>query len=232
MAFIDATGLHQMTRFIGTAEFWLPGNGRCDGPSLQRLRGPGRDHRWWKLWRSRMTNSTVFALPDVLAAEETPLWIWPIWMVLWGGFAWLIIRRFRRWRRSRPAVHAQPPDSSWLRRPAPGQIWWTEVPFSDGTGSKVRPCLVVRTHASLVEVLKITSQDKSNRWDHVAIPTANWDRHAWKDSWVDLSRTYFLADHAFRKPASDTCDAWVWDQVTRRHATGWVYEAMASHRVV
>ncbi|MEK8107708.1 hypothetical protein NKG94_26570 [Micromonospora sp. M12] len=30
------------------------------------------------------------------------------------------------------------------RQPAPGEIWWADVPYADGSGSKVRPCLVLR----------------------------------------------------------------------------------------
>jgi hypothetical protein len=139
------------------------------------------------------------------------------------GLCWLAGRIYSRQRESRPSLHARPLDDSWLQRPTPGEIWWADVPFADGTGTKVRPCLVVRTHPNSVEVLKITSQDKSSRWDHVSIPTADWDRRAKKDSWIDLSRTYSVTDYAFRNRAADTCHEWVWDQVTSRHETGWVY---------
>jgi PemK-like, MazF-like toxin of type II toxin-antitoxin system len=176
-----------------------------------------------------MISPTLVVLSGAMAADDTPLWAWPMWLILWGGLAWLLVRRWRG-RRPRPAVHAEPPDPSWFTRPAPGQIWWAEVPFADGTGSKVRPCLVVRTHADYTEVLKITSQDKSHRWDHVPIPTEGWDRNAWKESWVDLSGTYALADSAFRRHAASSCDGWTWAQVTRRHATGWVYTAEQAGR--
>ncbi len=98
------------------------------------------------------------------------------------------------------------------------------MPYSDGTGSKVRPCLVVRTHPSGVEVLKITSQDKSDRSDHLSIPTAGWDPHATKDSWLDLSETHFVPDHDFERRAASTCDSRTWKRVTRSQSTGFVYE--------
>ncbi|GAA3822740.1 hypothetical protein GCM10022226_49000 [Sphaerisporangium flaviroseum] len=123
-----------------------------------------------------------------------------------------------------PRVHARPPSGSPDSRPAPGQIWWADVPYSDGSGSKVRPCLVVRTHPGRVEVLKITSQDKSDRSEYLPIPTAGWDPHATKDSWLDLSETYFVDDGEFQRRAAAACDARTWKRVTRRQATGWVYE--------
>lgn len=143
------------------------------------------------------------------------------WIALAYGFA-----RFVRWilnfRPSQPQVHDAPPDPTWQSRPHPGDIWWADVPFSDGTGGKVRPCLVIRTHLRGVEVLKITSQDKSHRTSCVTIPTAHWDRRARKDSWLDLGASYFINDHDFRRHAG-TCDDWTWSLVRRRHRTGWVY---------
>lgn len=131
------------------------------------------------------------------------------WLGVWAG-------------KRRPSLHTGPPDSSWNSRPAPGQIWWAAVPFDDGSGSKVRPCLVVRSHGHGAEVLKITSQDKSHRHDCVPIPTAHWDRRARKDSWLDLSRTHFLHHQAFQRIAG-RCDTASWQGVMRQHRTGWVY---------
>jgi hypothetical protein len=144
-------------------------------------------------------------------------------IAIFVGLIWLAGLLYKRWRRLRPSLHARPPDASWLQRPTPGEIWWADVPFADRTGEKNRPCLVIRTHPNSVEVLKITSQDKSKRRDHIPMPTAEWDPRARKDSWIDLSRTYSVIDYAFRNRAASRCHAWVWNQVTSRHATGWVY---------
>jgi hypothetical protein len=160
----------------------------------------------------------AYIQPDMSSALQQFLGI-----AVFVGLGWLASRLYKNARRSRPSLRSRPLDDSWLQRPTPGEIWWADVPFADGTGSKVRPCLVVRTHSNFVEVLKITSQDKGNRWDHVRIPTADWDSRAKKDSWIDLSRTYSVADYAFGNRAVDTCNAWVWDQVTSHHAAGWVY---------
>ena len=83
--------------------------------------------------------------------------------------------------RSRPAHRPQPvpPAPHYFPRttaPAPGQVWFADVPFDEGEGSKVRPCLVMRTFAHHAEVLKITSVDKSHRREYVRMPVASWIR--------------------------------------------------------
>ncbi|GII80273.1 hypothetical protein Sru01_52550 [Sphaerisporangium rufum] len=124
-------------------------------------------------------------------------------------------RRPDRGRRPAPAPGRRPAAPP---RPAPREIWWADVPYSDGTGSKVRPCLVVRARAGGADVLKITSQDKSARDDHVPIPTRSWDPDAAKDSWLDLSETHFVGRRGFRERAAESCDARTWRQVTRHQA--------------
>jgi len=94
-------------------------------------------------------------------------------------------------------------------RPRPREIWWADVPFADGSDSKVRPCLVVRVHPRYVDVLRITSKDRSGRLDHVSIPTAAWDRRATQDSFLDLSRVVRLGDRAFVRRAG-TADPETW----------------------
>ncbi|MFG6194812.1 hypothetical protein [Nonomuraea sp. JJY05] len=125
---------------------------------------------------------------------------------------------------TRPSVHLQPPNASWRSRLHPGQICWASLHFADRSGWKIRPCLVIRTHEKGVEVLKITSQDKSHRHDCIQIPTASWDKRARKDSWLDLGESYFIWDQAIQRVAG-SCDAATWHHVTRRHRTGYVYVA-------
>ncbi|MFI2711892.1 type II toxin-antitoxin system PemK/MazF family toxin [Micromonospora sp. NPDC018662] len=99
-------------------------------------------------------------------------------------------------------------------RPRPGEIWWADVPYADGTGSKVRPCLVLRVDGRAAEVLKITSQDKSDRDDHVRIPTRTWDPDADHDSFLDVSEPIPVPLDAFADRAGD-CDPEVWRGVRR-----------------
>ncbi|MFG1672845.1 type II toxin-antitoxin system PemK/MazF family toxin [Micromonospora sp. NPDC049282] len=98
--------------------------------------------------------------------------------------------------------------------PRPGEIWWADVPYADGTGSKVRPCLVLRVDGADAEVLKITSQDKSDRDDHVAIPTRSWDADAEHDSWLDVSEPIPVPVADFADKAGD-CAPELWRQVRR-----------------
>jgi hypothetical protein len=91
------------------------------------------------------------------------------------------------------------------RRPYRGDLWWADVPFTDGSGGKVRPCLVLLRHADGIVVLKITSQDKSHRRDHVVIPTRAWDRRAGHDSYLNLGEPVVLAASAFKRRAG-ACD--------------------------
>jgi hypothetical protein len=133
-----------------------------------------------------------------------------------------IIWAYRRAASRRPLVLATPPDPSWLRRPQPGEIWWAHVHYDNGNESKHRPCLVIRTHAYHMEVLKITSQDKSHRWDHIEMPqTRAWDKRAKRNSYMDLSTPYQLYDSAFTHKAG-VVDQWTWNEVCERHSTGWV----------
>ncbi|MGV9806579.1 type II toxin-antitoxin system PemK/MazF family toxin [Micromonospora chersina] len=98
--------------------------------------------------------------------------------------------------------------------PRAGEIWWADVPYADGTGSKVRPCLVLRVDGRDADVLKITSQDKSDRDDHVPIPTRSWDPNAEHDSFLDISEPIPLPLTAFKDRAG-LCDQDLWQAVRR-----------------
>ena len=100
--------------------------------------------------------------------------------------------------------------AAWvLRRPGPrprrGEIWWADVPFTDGTGSKVRPCLVLLRRWRGTVVLKITSQDKSRRRDPITIPTRAWDPYARHDSYLNLGEPITVRARAFRRRVGE-CD--------------------------
>ena len=101
------------------------------------------------------------------------------------------------------------------RRPCRGDIWWADIPYADGSGSKVRPCLVLRRGLRGVTVLKITSQDKSRRRDHVTIPTRSWDPHARHDSYLNLGELFTVASDAFQRRAG-ACDPEVMREVRRK----------------
>ena len=91
------------------------------------------------------------------------------------------------------------------RRPYRGDLWWADVPYADGSGGKVRPCLVLLRRPDGVVVLKITSQDKSHRRDHVVVPTRSWDRRADHDSYLNLGEPILVPPAAFKRRAG-ACD--------------------------
>ncbi|WP_428961567.1 type II toxin-antitoxin system PemK/MazF family toxin [Micromonospora fluostatini] len=108
----------------------------------------------------------------------------------------------------RPRDTDRPPTGT----PRAGEIWWADVPFADGTGSKVRPCLVLGVDRRHADVLKITSRDRSDRDDHVPIPTRDWDPDAEHDSYLDLGESIRVTLDAFDTRAG-TCDPPLWRRI-------------------
>ena len=161
-------------------------------------------------------------------------WLLGALLVLGGVVAAVVARRRPAGRgtrprsaptsRTRPTGRTRPPTAPARPktgapaavRPRPGEIWWADVPYEDGSGSKVRPCLVLRTGRYGVEVLKITSQDKSSRTDHVRIPTQAWDPGADHDSYLDLTDPIRVAPAAFADRAG-TCESRLWREVQILH---------------
>lgn len=88
------------------------------------------------------------------------------------------------------------------RRPAPGEIWHAFVPFRDSDAGKERYCVVMRTRLRHVEVLKITSQDKDHRSDHIRIPNDGWDLRSGKAHWVEIGLPPLIV------PYTDFTDPW------------------------
>lgn len=128
-------------------------------------------------------------------------------------------------RRRRPAARRparqvtrppRRPSRPAAATPRPGEIWWVDVPYEDGTGSKVRPCLVLRTRRGGADVLKITSQHKDGRHDHIRLPTKRWDPRAARDSYLDVTTSIRVRAGAFKRRAG-TCDPAVWRGVARLH---------------
>jgi hypothetical protein len=105
------------------------------------------------------------------------------------------------------------------RHPQPGEIWWATVPFRETAGEKRRPCLVLRGDGQTFEVLKITSQDKNQRHDHVQIPTHTWDRHATANSFLDLSAPFQLSGRDFHRYAGPI-DPNTWHRVIQLYPVG------------
>ncbi|MBO3086241.1 hypothetical protein [Cellulomonas fengjieae] len=108
----------------------------------------------------------------------------------------LLRRRTPRPRRTAPRATV----------PQPGEVWFAEVPFQDGTGSKDRPVLVLSVGVRGCEVARFTSQDKGARHDHVRAPQGVPGLP--KASWLDLRPTT-LPRAAFRRRTGEPGDAFV-----------------------
>ncbi|MFI7546306.1 type II toxin-antitoxin system PemK/MazF family toxin [Actinoplanes sp. NPDC049599] len=113
----------------------------------------------------------------------TDWWLWTAGASVLIAAVWAIRRRVR------------------AGRPSSGDIWWADVPYARGQGSKLRPCLVLRRSRDGIVVLKITSQDKSHRRDHVLIPTRHWDQRASHDSYLNLGEPIVVRPAAFQRRA-------------------------------
>jgi hypothetical protein len=149
-----------------------------------------------------------------------------LWIALLATLAVVIVMVLRRQSAGRRPVPKRPPTKparpgrpgapTAKTGPQPGEIWWAEVPYEDGSGSKVRPCLVLRSQRGGFAVLKITSQDQSHRGDHVEIPTRPWDPDADHNSFLDLTDPIPVAAAAFENRAG-SLDPAMWRKVRTLH---------------
>ncbi|CAM3208885.1 type II toxin-antitoxin system PemK/MazF family toxin [Stackebrandtia soli] len=135
-------------------------------------------------------------------------------IVVVGAVGWLIWRR-RGASATRPRLVAKPVESLPEGAPRPGEIWWAEVPFEEGSGSKHRPCLVLGLYRDGFHVLKITSQQK-RRVGYIRIPTREWDPKADQDSYLDVTARLVIVGSYFDRKAGDI-DTRTWNVVERVH---------------
>lgn len=108
------------------------------------------------------------------------------------------------WRTLRPARQrgSRRPSTRRTTRTQPlvGDVWWADVPFEDGTGSKDRPCVVVETHGLRPVVLYVTSTDKAGRPGWLAMPRQGWSPKP-GTSWLRTDRRVALDPHRMRRYA-------------------------------
>ncbi|MEZ0091666.1 type II toxin-antitoxin system PemK/MazF family toxin [Streptacidiphilus sp. EB129] len=100
------------------------------------------------------------------------------------------------------------------RLPEPREIWWAEVPFEDGPGSKDRPCLVLRRGPRSATVLKITSKHHTELPGVLPLPPGTVGDRDKRASWLETeeSREVPLAD--FRRRVG-TVDGGLWARVQK-----------------
>jgi mRNA-degrading endonuclease toxin of MazEF toxin-antitoxin module len=98
--------------------------------------------------------------------------------------------------------------------PAPREIWWADVPFEDGPGSKDRPCLVLQVHARTATVVKITSKHHTERPGVLALPPGVVGDREGRTSWLETDELREVALGAFRRRVGPV-DANTWARTER-----------------
>ncbi|MGI5482572.1 type II toxin-antitoxin system PemK/MazF family toxin [Streptomyces lavendofoliae] len=118
-------------------------------------------------------------------------------------------------RGSRPEGRTRPParpGRAPKARPMAGEIWWADVPYEDGPGSKDRPCLVLAVRGDTALVAKITSRYRDERPGVIALrPDAVGDARG-RPSFLETDELRDVPLGRFRRRASRV-DPLVWDKV-------------------
>jgi mRNA-degrading endonuclease toxin of MazEF toxin-antitoxin module len=133
-------------------------------------------------------------------------------LLVLGGFGYYGLRR----QQSAPAPVPVPrrSDRAVGDGPAPREIWWAEVPFEDGPGSKDRPCLVLRVHGRTATVVKITSKHHAERPGVLALPPGSVGDREGRTSWLETDELREVALAAFRRRVGPV-DAQTWARTER-----------------
>ncbi|MFB7589561.1 type II toxin-antitoxin system PemK/MazF family toxin [Streptomyces sp. NPDC056169] len=120
--------------------------------------------------------------------------------------------RGRAPQRTRPPGRPTGPRKAPSRLPRAGEIWWADVPFEDGPGSKDRPCLVLSLRGDSVLVAKITSKYHDERPGVIALPPGAVGDAQGRPSFLETDELRDVPVRDFRRKAG-TADPVVWDQV-------------------
>ncbi|MGP4003842.1 type II toxin-antitoxin system PemK/MazF family toxin [Streptomyces sp. 8N706] len=110
----------------------------------------------------------------------------------------------------RPGHQAKPTRLG--ERPRPGEIWWADVPYEDGPGSKDRPCLVLSVRRGTVRVAKITSKLHDERTGVIPLPAGAVGDARDRQSFLETDELREVPLAEFRRRAG-TLDRSVWSQV-------------------
>ncbi|MEU3690113.1 type II toxin-antitoxin system PemK/MazF family toxin [Streptomyces narbonensis] len=120
--------------------------------------------------------------------------------------------RGRAPERTRPPGRPTGPREAPSRLPRAGEIWWADVPFEDGPGSKDRPCLVLTVRGGSALVAKITSKYHDERPGVIALPPGAVGDAQGRPSFLETDELRDVPVRDFRRRAG-TADPVVWDQV-------------------
>ncbi|WP_217238712.1 type II toxin-antitoxin system PemK/MazF family toxin [Streptomyces sp. AC555_RSS877] len=115
-------------------------------------------------------------------------------------------------RRTRPPGRPAGPRGRGGARPRPAEIWWANVPYEDGPGSKDRPCLVLVVHGERATVAKITSKGRDERAGVIPLPPGSvGDAHG-RASFLETDELREVPVREFRRRVG-VVDPVLWDQV-------------------
>ncbi|MFF2042220.1 type II toxin-antitoxin system PemK/MazF family toxin [Kitasatospora sp. NPDC058170] len=141
-----------------------------------------------------------------------------IWVVLAlaavAVLAAVVSALVRRARRTTAPAPAPTRPARRGRGPAPQEIWWAEVPFEDGPGSKDRPCLVLRVNARTATVAKITSKHHADRPGVLPLPPGSVGDRTGRTSWLETDELREVPLSAFRRRAG-AVDQQIWARARR-----------------
>ncbi|MGP3923635.1 type II toxin-antitoxin system PemK/MazF family toxin [Streptomyces sp. 8N616] len=112
----------------------------------------------------------------------------------------------------RPARPGRPGRRAPGRLPRPGEIWWADVPYEDGPGSKDRPCLVLALRGDVALVAKITSQARERRDGVIALPDGEVGDAAGHRSYLETEELREVPVVEFRRHVG-AVDRGVWARV-------------------
>ncbi|MEU3303775.1 type II toxin-antitoxin system PemK/MazF family toxin [Streptomyces sp. NPDC006678] len=98
------------------------------------------------------------------------------------------------------------------RRPQPGEIWWANVPYEDGPGSKDRPCLVLAVRGGAARVAKITSRYHDERPGVIPLPPGTVGDAQGRASFLETDELREVRVRDFRRRVG-VVDPLLWDQL-------------------
>ena len=113
-----------------------------------------------------------------------------------------------------PAAPSRSSRRAPSRLPEPREIWWAEVPFEDGPGSKDRPCLVLHRGSSTATVLKITSKHHTERPGVLPLPPGTVADRGHRASWLETDEAREVPLDAFRRRVG-AVDNSLWTRVQK-----------------
>ncbi|WP_329217770.1 type II toxin-antitoxin system PemK/MazF family toxin [Streptomyces sp. NBC_01485] len=96
--------------------------------------------------------------------------------------------------------------------PQPAEIWWANVPFEDGPGTKDRPCLVLMVRGDRVTVAKITSKYHDERAGVIPLPPGAVGDAQGRPSFLETDELRQVRVRDFRRRVG-VVDPVLWDQV-------------------